>query len=138
MTDAAIDQTHALLLHLADFLKKLPSDQVGDLLNGEAKLAVIPKGARVGTGPTSRTAKAAPVAMDAEQIAADLARIDDRAAANRYIDDLKLTVPALKELCKQLDVPVPAKATKQVVVDTIVNLLVGRRIDSDALQRHAR
>ncbi|MEV6969527.1 hypothetical protein AB0M47_30880 [Hamadaea sp. NPDC051192] len=137
MTDAAIDQTHALLLHLADFLRKLPSDQVGDLLSGEAKLAVIPKGARVG-GATSRTTKAASAAVDAERIAADLARIDDRAAATRYINDLKLTAVALKELCKMLDVPVPAKATKPIVIDTIVNLLVGRRIDSDALQRHAR
>lgn len=134
MTDAAIDPTHALLLHLADFLKKLPTEQVGELLSGEAKLAVIPKAARVATAAPSRARAAAPT-VDGFQVAADLARIDDRAGATRYVNDLKLTVTALRQLAKDLDVPVSSKAAKADVVNAIVELLVGRRVDSDALRR---
>lgn len=138
MTDASIDQTHALLLHVADFLKKLPADQVGDLLRGEARLVLVPKGARVTGGTATATTRAAAATVDPDRVAVDLARIDDRAAATRYLTDLKLTVPALRNLCKQLDVPVSSKATKNDVVAAIVNLLVGRRIDGAAVRGSAR
>ncbi|NUT36407.1 MAG: hypothetical protein HOV79_25410 [Hamadaea sp.] len=137
MTDAAIDQTHALLLHVADFLKKLPADQIGDLLRGEARLALIPKGARVAGAAGARATRATATAVDPDRVAVDLARIDDRAAATRYVDDLRLTVAGLKDLCKALDVPVSSKVTKAGAVTAIVDLLVGRRIDGDALRRNA-
>jgi len=137
MTETSLDLVHSLLVHVADFLKKLPTDQVHDLLSGEARLAVIPKGARIGAGATSRTSRATASAVDSAQVAADLSRINDRTAATQYVTDLKLTVAQLKQLCKELDIPVSSKATKGEYVSTIVGLLVGRRADSDALQRHA-
>ena len=137
MTETSLDLTHTLLVHVADFLKKLPTDQVHDLLHGEARLAVIPKGARVGTGATSRTSRSAAPAADFAQVAADLSRINDRAAGTQYLKDLKLTVAQLKQLCKELDIAVSSSARKDDYVTTIVGLLVGRRADSDAMQRHA-
>jgi hypothetical protein len=169
VTESTIDQTHALLLRVADFLKKLPvdqvsawaageaqlilvpghvadivkrlpTDQVSELIAGEARLAVVPRGARV-TGSaaarTPRTPRAPKVAMDSAQVAADLARIDDRAAATQYLGDLQLTAQQLKQLAKDLDIPVASKARKDEYIATMVGLLVGRRLEHDALIRNA-
>ena len=170
MTESTIDQTHTLLLrvadflkklpvdqvsawaageaqlilvpgHVADFVKRLPADQVSELIAGEARLAVVAKGARVSTGSAAARAPRAPrapkVAMDSAQVAADLARIDDRAAATQYLGDLQLTAQQLKQLAKDLDIPVASKARKDEYIATMVGLLVGRRLEHDALIRNA-
>lgn len=133
MTESTIDLTHGLLVHIADFLRKLPADQLSDLLAGEAKLALIPKGARVAT-PAARAASAV---VNSSAVAADLTKIGDRAAANQYIADLKLTVPQLKQLCKEFGIPVKSSAPKTHYVSAIVELMVGRRSDSDAIMRNS-
>jgi hypothetical protein len=167
VTESTIDQTHTLLLRVADFLKKapadqisawstgeaqlvlvpghvaefvkrLPPDQVNALTAGEARLAVVPKGARVSTGSgAARTPRTPKVVIDSAQVAADLARIGDRTAATQYLNDLTLTVAQLKQLAKDLDIPVASKATKPEYVATMVGLLVGRRLEHDALIRNA-
>jgi hypothetical protein len=40
------DLTHGVLLRVAEFLRKLPADQLADLADGTAKLEVVPKGGR--------------------------------------------------------------------------------------------
>jgi hypothetical protein len=129
VTDAA-DLTHAVLLKVAEFIRKLPTDQLNDLAEGTAKLELVPKGgrpARAGSTPT----------IAVEQIRADLVAIDDTAAAQRYLADLKLTVAALRALAKELAISVPSKATKDELLRTIVQWTVGRRRDAEAVSRPA-
>ena len=83
MSDPA-DLTHGVLLRVAEFLRRLPADQLAELADGTAKLDVVPK---TGRRPAARAAKPAPVT--AEQVRADVvarirrhhrARLDDRAS----------------------------------------------------------
>jgi hypothetical protein len=125
------DLTHRVLLRVAEFLRKLPVDQLAELAEGTAKLEVVPRGGR----RPARAAKPSPVT--AEQVRAELTKIGDRAAARRWIEDQRLTVPQLKTLAKELGISVPAKATKSVVLDQIVQWTIGRRLDSEAISRPA-
>lgn len=135
MTDPAVDLSHSILLVVGDFLRKLPADQLTDLVSGEARLVVLPKGSRV----TSSTPKApsGQLSVSVADFRADLAKIDDRVAAVRYINDQKLTVAQIKQLCVALEIPIPSKATKADIVRTIVEVLVGGRLDADAIMRNS-
>jgi hypothetical protein len=122
--------THDVLLRVAEFLRKLPADQLADLARGDARLEVVPKGGR--TRMTTTTGGALP--RPAEEINSTMRGMGDRLAARRYLaTDLKLTVPLLKALAKEFDLP--ATGTKDKLLDTIVEWAVGRRQDSDAIAR---
>ncbi|MFF4875073.1 hypothetical protein [Micromonospora sp. NPDC000668] len=147
MTSPA-DLSHAVLLRVADFLRTLPADQLAALADGSARLQLVAPGVTAGTSDrpappsvastTRGTAKAAPApSVEPEKVRADLAAIDDRAAAGRYLDDLRLTVPQLKALAKNLGIAVPSRATKADVRRDIVQWTVGRRLDSSAISRPA-
>ena len=133
MTSPA-DLTHAVLLRVAEFLRTLPADQLTALADGTARLEIAGRPQRA-TRATRTAATTAPVA--AERVRADLDAIGDRTAAVRYLDDLKLTVPQLKELARDLGISVPGKATKAATVREIVQWTVGRRLDSAAISRPA-
>ncbi|MEH0985716.1 hypothetical protein [Micromonospora sp. CPCC 205556] len=144
MTSPA-DLSHAVLVRVAEFLRTLPADQLAALADGSARLQLAATGAtsdrpaRPSVAPESRgTAKAAAApAVEPERVRADLAAIDDRAAAGRYLDDLRMTVPQLKGLAKNLGIAVPSRATKADVRRDIVQWTVGRRLDSSAISRPA-
>ena len=131
MTDSA-ELTHAVLVRVADFLRKLPAEQLADLAEGTAKLELVPRGGR----PASRAA-AANSGVPVDQVRIQLATMDDRAVATRYLDGLKLTVATLRSLAGELNIAVPSKATKNDVRDTIIHWTVGRRLDSAAVSRPA-
>jgi hypothetical protein len=132
MTDPA-DLAHEVLLRVAAFVKTLPADQLADLASGAAKLELVPKGGR----PARPAKAAAPAALSRPvgEIEAMLGQLDNRQAAAQYLNDLRLTVPQLRELAKALGVAVPAKATKPAVVTAVVDATTGRRLDSAALSR---
>lgn len=132
MTDSA-ELTHAVLLRVAEFLRRLPAQQLADLAEGTAKLELVPKGGRP---PAKRAAAAAP-SVPVEQVRAELMAKPDRAEATQYLDGLKLTAAALRSLAKELNIAVPSKATKDEVRDTIIYWTVGRRLDSAAVSRPA-
>ena len=134
MTSPA-DLTHAVLLRVAEFLRTLPADQLASLADGSAKLEIAGRTQR--TARAARNAPATAPAVAADRVRADLDAIDDRAAAVRYLDDLRLTVPQLKELARELGISVPGKATKAASVREIVQWTVGRRLDSAAISRPA-
>ncbi len=126
MTEPA-DLAHDVLLRVAEFLRKLPAEQLADLATGAARLEVVPKGGR-----PALSGGALP--RPAEEIATTMVRIGDRAAARRYLDvDLKLTVPKLKQLAAELGITVGG--TKPKLLDGIVEWAVGRRLDSEAITR---
>jgi hypothetical protein len=134
VTESTVDLTHGLLLHVAQFLRGLSSDQVSELLAGEARLALVPKGGRVTTLSTAGRHRA-PVPVDSTQIAEDLRKIGERSAAATYLNDLKLTKDQLKQLSKDLNVTMKTKARNDEYVQAIVGLLVARRLDSEAIFR---
>jgi len=134
VTESSIDLTHGLLLHVAQFLRGLSAEQVAELLDGEARLALVPKGGRVTTKSTAGRHRA-PADVNSAQIAEDLQKIGERAAATTYLKDLNLRNEQLKQLCKDLNVPMKSKARIDEYIQAIVGLLVGRRLDSEAIYR---
>jgi hypothetical protein len=125
------DLAREVLIRVAEFIRKLPAEQLADLAGGEARLEVVPKGGR---RPAAPRAVAVGLPRPAPEIAATLAELGDRAAARRYLDaDLKLTVPKLKQLASELGITVTG--TKPKLVDSIVEWAVGRRLDSEAISR---
>jgi hypothetical protein len=123
------DLAHDVLLRVAEFIRKLPADQLADLASGEAKLEVVPKGGRR-AAPT----KAVGLPRRADEIKATMTEIGDRAAARRYLEvDLKLTVDKLKLLARELGITV--SGTKPKILDGIIEWAVGRRLDSEAISR---
>jgi hypothetical protein len=120
--------THDVLLRVAEFLRKLPADQIADLARGEARLELVPKAGRTSTNVA--------LPRPAEEIRTTLIGIGDRVAARRYLEtDLKLTVPKLKALGAAFNITV--RPRKPQALDDIVEWAVGRRQDSDAIARQA-
>jgi hypothetical protein len=126
------DLAHAVLLRVAEFVRRLPADQLRDLADGAAKLELVPKGGRA-----ARPRSAAAAAVGADQVRADLAAFGDTAAARQYLTDLKLTVVQLRALAKELGIALPSKATKETTLQTIVQWTVGRRLDAESISRPA-
>lgn len=130
MTDPA-DLAHEVLIRVAEFIRKLPAEQLAELASGEAKLDVVPKGGR-------RAAVRKPASDElprpAPEIAATVSDIGERAAARRYLEvDLKLTEARLRRLAAELGITV--RGRKQQILDGIVEWAVGRRLDSEAITR---
>ncbi|MER7279784.1 hypothetical protein ABT369_35630 [Dactylosporangium sp. NPDC000244] len=130
MTDPA-DLAHEVLLRVAAFVKTLPADQLEDLASGAAKLELVPKGGR--PAKAVKAAPAAALSRPVSEIESMLGELETRQAAIQYVNDLKLTVPQIKELAKVLGVAAPAKSTKPTLITAIVDATVGRRLDSLAL-----
>jgi hypothetical protein len=122
---------HAVLLRVAEFVKKLPTDQLEDLARGEAKLEVVPKGGR----PAARSrATAVSLPRPADEIVKTIREIDDRVAARRYLEtDLKLTVPMLKQFASEVGITV--SGNKGPILTGIVEWAVGRGVDADVISR---
>ena len=135
MTDP-LDMSQIVLQQLGDLLRKITAEQVAELYAGTATLEVVGKAGRPVRKVAQAKATAAP-AVSTEQVVADLATIDDRAVATRYVMDLGLTVANLKVLAKDLGIAVGSKATKQEIVQVIVQWTVGRRLDAAAVSRPA-
>ena len=120
--------THDVLVRVAEFLRKLPADQLGDLARGDAKLELVPKGGRTAARP------AAGLPRPAAEIVQTMRGMGDRVAVRRYLEtDLRLTVPMLKALAKELGITVTGNKPK--IIDDIVEWAVGRRLDSEAIDR---
>jgi len=131
--------THDVLLRVAEFLRRLPSDQLQDLATGNAKLEVVrPTSRRIPSGrrlPTREPVPPADLPRPVNEISAKLSSLVDRASAVRYIDDLHLSSAQLRSLALALGISVPSKATKAQARDTIVQWTVGRRADATILGR---
>jgi hypothetical protein len=121
--------THGVLLKVADFLRKLPADQLEALARGDAKLELVGRKA-----PAQRAKPVLP--SSAEEIRATLEGIGDRVAARRYLEtDLRLTVAGLQALGAAFKITV--RSRKPQALDDVVEWAVGRSYDSDAIARHA-
>lgn len=138
MTDSA-DLTHDVLVRVAEFLRKLPSDALAGLAAGTAKLEVVPNPSKLPSrmravppaGPTVT------LPVPATEIGEALAAQPDRASATRYLDELRLTLAQLRGLAAALGIAVSSKATKVQARDTVVQWTVGRRRDAAVIGRPA-
>src|SRR5262249_10276227 len=117
------DRTADLLIRVAEFLRKLPADQLDALASGEARLEVVFK--------TARAPKEAALAINVEQVGLDLKALPDRASAQRYLTDLRLKKPEMTSLATQLHVPVSSKDSVAAMISKIVAQKVGQRLDSE-------
>ena len=137
MTDSA-ELTHEVLVRVAEFLRKLPTEQLEELASGSASLEVVSRApveaARRRLPVRERTA-AVTLPHPIEQIGSDLSNLVDRATATQYLDDLHLSVAQLRSLAAGLGIAVSSKATKAQARDTIVQWTVGRRTDAAILSR---
>lgn len=125
------DLAHDVLVRVAEFLRRLPADQLADLASGEATLDLVPKGGRR-AAPAKAAADELP--RSADEIKATMTEIGDRAAVRRYLEvDLKLTIPKLKRLAAELGITV--REPKSKMLDGIVEWAVGRLRDSEAISR---
>jgi hypothetical protein len=134
MSDSA-ELTHEVLLRVAEFLRKLPTRQLQDLAAGTAKLEVVKPTER--KLPTRERVAAVPLPLPVEEIGAKLTSQTERAAAARYLDELKLSGAQLRSLALALGIAVTSKANKTQARDTIVQWTVGRRVDGSILSRPA-
>lgn len=139
MTDSA-ELTHEVLLRVAEFLRKLPAEQLEELAAGAASLEIVtrppvptPRRRLPVREKTPAVAMPRPIA----QIGADLSNLVDRATATTYLDELHLSVAQLRSLAAGLGIAVSSKATKAQARDTIVQWTVGRRADAAILSRPA-
>jgi hypothetical protein len=124
--------THGVLLKIAEFVRKLPKDQLEDLATGAAKLELVPKGGR--QAPVRKAKPALP--RPAEEIRATLEGIGDRVAARRYLEtDLKLTIAGLQALGAAFHITV--RSRKAQALDDVVEWAVGRSQDADIVARRA-
>ncbi len=134
MTEPA-ELTHGVLLKIAEFVRRLPADQLADLASGAAKLELVPKGGRAAPA-AKRTPPRPALPRSADEIRATLEGIGDRMAARRYlVTDLKVTVPMLRALGSEFGITVRTK--KDQALDDVVEWAVGRRQDSDTIARRA-
>ncbi len=129
MSTAAGELTQAVFRRVADFVRRLPPDQLESLARGETTLALVPRPI-----PPPRL-PASPVAAADVRVA--LSAVDDRASAERYLDGLRLSAAQLRALADALGLAVAAGVTKAAVRDTIVQWTVGRRVDAAVLGRPA-
>jgi hypothetical protein len=132
MTDPA-DLAHDVLLKVAAFVKALPADQLADLATPPPTHTLHPPAAR--TPAPSRATATKPLSRPVAEIETMLAEIGTRAAAVQYLHDERLTVPQLRELAKVLGVALPSKSAKDAIITKIVDSVVGRRLDSSAIDR---
>jgi hypothetical protein len=139
VTDSA-ELTHEVLLRVAEFLRKLPTEQLEHLADGTASLEVVPRQPIAQARrrlPVRASTPLIPLPRSVDAIGADLADLVDRAAAAKYLDDLRLSVAQLRSLATGLGIAVSSKATKSQARDTIIQWTVGRRADAAILSRPA-
>ncbi|OLF17261.1 hypothetical protein [Actinophytocola xanthii] len=117
------DFSRTALKILHDTFRGLTRDQLDQLVDGRAKLAFLPPGAKVQVPAAS---------LDA--VRDRLAAIEDRQEAERYVTGLKLKKDDLVALARQLGVVVRSKDRVADVTRNIVEGTVGVRVDHNAIR----
>jgi hypothetical protein len=133
MSDAKLSL--AVLQRVSEFLADLPEEHLEDLATGRARLTFIPEGATTPRTPSRSRAKASSTAepsVDVSAHQAALAQMQSRDEGRAYLNRLRVK-PDLVSLAKLLGLG--ASGTKAVLVDRIVERLIGARLNSAAIRQ---
>ena len=132
MTESA-ELTHEVLLRVAEFLRKLPTDQLQDLAvrlsEPRGRDQAADRAAPPAAGP-GRDRRRSPCPARSRRSEPTCPACRSGAAAATYLDELKLSAAQLRSLALGLGIAVSSKATKAQARDTIVQWTVGRRADA--------
>jgi hypothetical protein len=120
---------------IAEFIQELNEEDLAQLANNQARLAIIPSGQDKPRVPASRSKAAAPKAApaDPDQVIAAVEAMNDEGEAERYLAPLLATT--LKAVAAKRDVALASKDKKVDIVEKLVFNLVGYRVES-AVLRH--
>jgi hypothetical protein len=123
---------------IAEFIQELNEEDLAQLANNQARLAIIPWGQDQPRVPAAR-AKPAPKAarkpapIDPDQVIAAAEEMNDQGEAERYL--APMLVATLKAVAAKRNVALTGKDKKADIVDKLVFNLVGYRLES-AVLRH--
>jgi hypothetical protein len=134
MTESRKDAL-AVLAAIADFLHRLPDDQIADLASGAALLTLIPAGAAgplVPPRPRGNRSRTSKPVQDMSAVAEQLRSVETRDSARQLLSPLQKN--PLLDLATQIGLSGLASATKPKLIDAIVEATVGNRLDSLAIR----
>lgn len=117
---------------IAEFIQDLTEEDLAQLANNQARLAIIPWGE---TEPRVRAAKpkAAPkAAADPDQVIAEAEGMSDQGQVERFL--APMSVQTLKAVAQKRDIALLSKDKKADIVDKLVYNLVGFRVESAVLR----
>jgi hypothetical protein len=128
----------AVLRRVAEFIEELPDDQVIDLAEGRARLAYVPWGADkpvAPTGPRKRAAtKSAPKPdVDVPAIVANLESAATREEGRSVLQALP-AVGDVRAVATGLGMTGVAKTARPILIEQIVELTIGGRLNSAAIR----
>ncbi|MGB2567619.1 hypothetical protein ACPFP2_04080 [Micromonospora citrea] len=134
MTDPAV--TAALLIRLAELVEDLPAAEVAALVEGRARLAVVPTPAAAPTAvagrPPASRRSAAPV-TDPDRAVAALAALTTRQDGTAYLAGW--SGRELRALAARLGLRGVAGIRKADLVERIIDRTVGFRVNSTAIRQ---
>ena len=122
---------------VAKQLAALSDDEIAELVEGGAVVRIETRAARQSSGAAPRATRSRPApspSVDTEALARSLNECQTREDAEDLLRIQKLTVARLKDLATSLEVVVPAKANKEVLLAKIVDGTVGFRLRSRAIR----
>jgi hypothetical protein len=119
---------------IAEFIQELNEEDLAQLANNQARLAIIPLGQDKPRVPAARaraTSKA--TSIDPDQVIAAAEAMNDHGEAERYLAPMLLAT--LKAVAAKRNVALTGKDKKADIVDKLVFNLIGYRLES-AVLRH--
>jgi len=126
-----VDRTATALRVIADFLRKLPADEVDLLIDGQHRLVLVPPGARIAVPGNRKSPSSA--SIDVDLVRRELTAMTNRDMAADYVENLG-TIPQLQGLASQLGVPTPSKPKKRPLAELIVDGTVGSRLINQSIR----
>jgi hypothetical protein len=128
----------AVLSQVAKVIDKLSVEQLEALTRGDAQIAFV-SGDTLITAATRKRASTTPrpsakgPRLSADEVVRRLPELSDREEAKDYLEQSKLVVDELREVARRLNVTLPGKATKPVLIQKLVEGTVGYRLTHEAI-----
>lgn len=114
----------SVLKIVSDFLNTLTDENIKDLIEGKATLKIeYPKAKK----------KKEPKKNSLIDICYTLELMETRSSARDYLNSANLTNKDLKIIAKEYNIPIMSKDKKSVIIEKIVEGIVGSKIRFDTL-----
>ena len=106
-------------------VENLSDEELEDVVEGKKKVMLV----EVGSTPKTKVIKEENVSTYLEK----LEEMNSREEARKYIESLKWTKVKLKELAAKGSVYIGSKDSKEIIIQKIINHIVGARLTYEAL-----